>query len=117
LSASDTFGASNQTETVKGQVVAGGVTVSGGTVTITDGGVTQTVGVNAGGNFSASFVFNLFQEFTTAAAHPISVSYGGATVGSTTFASRSGSINAPNNSSSFLFEVLLLEDLLAAMGT
>jgi fibronectin-binding autotransporter adhesin len=116
LSVSDSFGAFNQTETVKGQVVAGGMPVSGGTVTVSDGGETQTVGVNSSGNFSATFVFNLFQEFSTAAAHPISVSYGGATVGSTTFGSSSGSVGAPNNSLSFLFEILLLEDILAAMG-
>jgi hypothetical protein len=114
---SDTFGSFHQTETVKGQMVAGGVPVNGGTVTITDGGVTQTVAVNAGGTFSATFTFNLFQEFSTAGAHPIGVSYGGTTVGSTAFGSSSGSISAPNNSSTFLFELLLVEDLLAAMGT
>jgi hypothetical protein len=116
LSVSDSFGAFNQTETVKGQVVAGGMPVSGGTVTVSDGGETQTVGVNSSGDFSATFVFNLFQEFSTAAAHSISVSYGGATVGSTTFGSSSGSVGAPNNSLSFLFELLLLEDILAAIG-
>jgi fibronectin-binding autotransporter adhesin len=116
LKVSDTFGLFNQTETVSGQVVDGGIPVSGGQVTISDGGQTQTVGVNSSGGFSATFVFNLFQEFTTAGSHSIGVSFGGATVGSTTFGSSSGNVNAPNNIFSFYFQLLIFEDLLAALG-
>jgi uncharacterized repeat protein (TIGR01451 family) len=117
LSVSDSFGTINQTETVRGQVIANGTPVSGGQVTISDGGETQTVGVDSNGGFSATFVFNFFQEYlSTAAAHPISITFDGATVGSSVFGSSSGGVTAPDNTLSFYYELILLEDLLAAMG-
>jgi hypothetical protein len=37
-------------------------------------------------------------------------------VGTTTFAGSTGSVGTPNNTFSFLFQILLLEDLLASLG-
>jgi hypothetical protein len=97
-------------------VLDGSFPVSGGQVTITDGGQTQTVGVDSNGNFQATFTFNLFQEFTTAKPHSVTASYGGATVGDVTFTTSSGSTNAPNNTLSFLFQLLFLDALFMQLG-
>jgi hypothetical protein len=106
----------NQKETVKGQVTDGGTPVSAGQVTITDDGQSQTVGVDSNGNFSATFTFSLAQEFTTAKPHSVTASYGGATVGTTTFATSSGSTNAPDNTFSLLFQLLFLDALFMQLG-
>jgi hypothetical protein len=116
LSVSDSFTLLDQKETVKGQVTDGGIPVSGGQVTISDGGQTQTVGVDGNGNFQATFTFSLAQEFTTAKPHSVTASYGGATVGTTTFATSSGSTNAPNNTLSLLFQLLFLDALFMQLG-
>jgi hypothetical protein len=106
----------NQKETVTGQVVDGSVPVSGGQVTITDGGQTQTVGVDSNGNFTATFTFNLAQEFTTAKSHSVTASCGGATVGDVTFPTSSASSNSPNGTLNFLFQLLFLDALLTQLG-
>jgi hypothetical protein len=116
LSVSDSFTLFNQKETVKGQVLDGSFPVSAGQVTITDGGQSQTVGVDGNGNFSATFTFSLAQEFTTAKPHSVTASYGGATVGTTTFGTSSGSTNAPDNTLSLLFQLLFLDALLMQLG-
>jgi hypothetical protein len=72
--------------------------------------------VDGNGNFSATFTFNLAQEFTTARPHSVTASYGGATVGATTFATSSGSANAPNNALSLLFQLLFLDALFMQLG-
>ena len=90
--------------------------VSSGQVTVTDGGQSQTVGVDGNGNFTATFTFSLTQEFTTAKPHSVTASYGGATVGTTTFATSSGSANAPDNTFSFLFQLLFLDALFMQLG-
>jgi hypothetical protein len=115
LSVTDSFGPFNQVETVSGTVSDGGTAVSSGNVTISDAGQTQTVGVNPSGGFSATFTFNLFQEFSTAPSHIVNVSYGGATVGTTTFSPSSGSTTSANNTFGFLFQILLFEELVAAL--
>jgi hypothetical protein len=112
----DSFTLLDQKETVKGQVTDGSIPVSGGQVTISDGGQTQTVGVDSNGNFTATFTFNLAQEFTTAKPHSVTASYGGATVGDVTFATSSASANAPNNTLSLLFQLLFLDALLMQLG-
>jgi hypothetical protein len=118
LNVSESFGLfGGQTETVKGQVVNNGIPVSGGPVTITDSGESQTVSVDSNGNFTGTFTFNLFQEFSTAKAHTITASYGGATVGTTTFASSGqASVNSPDSTSNFLFQLLLDAFILQSLG-
>jgi hypothetical protein len=116
LSVSDSFTLLDQKETVKGQVIDGSVPVSGGQVTISDGGESQTVSVDGNGNFSATFTFSLVQEFTTAKPHSVTASYGGATVGTTTFATSSGSANTPDNTLSLLFQLLFLDLIAMQLG-
>jgi hypothetical protein len=116
LSVSDSFTLFNQKETVKGQVTGGGIPVSSGQVTVTDGGQTQTVSVDSNGNFTATFTFNLAQEFTTAKSHTVTASYGGATVGDVTFPTSSASSNSPDNTFSLLFQLLFLDALLMQLG-
>jgi hypothetical protein len=112
LSVTDKFALTNQTETVSGTMSG----ASAGQVTISDGGANQTVGMGSNGSFSATFTFNLSQEFSTAKAHSVSVSYGGTTVGSTTFSPSTGSTNSGNNTSSLLFQLIILESILSALG-
>jgi hypothetical protein len=117
LNVSESFGLfGGQMETVKGQVVSPGGAVSGGSVTIIDAGQSQTVGVDAAGNFTATFSFNLFQEFTTARAHTIMVSYGGATVGTTTFTASAANVNSPDSTFNFIFQILLLQSFFMQSG-
>jgi hypothetical protein len=117
LKVSASFGLATQTETVSGQVVAAGIPVGGGSVTISDFGQNQTVGVNANGNFSATFTFNLAQELSgSARSHSVTASYGGVTVGTTTFASSNGSTNSPNNSLNLGYQLLFDYYLLLALG-
>jgi hypothetical protein len=116
LSVSDSFGLTNQTETVKGHVANGGQPVSGGQVTISDAGQNQTVGVDSNGNFTATFKFSLSQEASSAKSHSVNVSYGGATVGTTTFSPSTGSINSPDGTANYLFQFYDLYEIAAAVG-
>ncbi len=117
LKVSESFGATSQKETVSGQVVAAGLPVGGGSVTIGDFGQNQTVGVDANGNFSATFTFNLAQELTgSAQPHSVTASYGGGTVGATTFAGSNGSTNSPNNSLNLGYQLLFDYYLLLVLG-
>jgi hypothetical protein len=120
-----TFDLFSQTETVTVQTNAGGTGVNGqafppSTVKITDGGQTQTVSLNAQGQATATFKFNLSQELQnkTYGSHSISATYGGgqaiiATIPVTNdqivlaFQSSNGTGNAPGNSSGFFFQLYL----------
>jgi hypothetical protein len=72
-SITDTYTWNAQVETVTGTVTTNGQPVPEGTVIVSDGGQTQTVGVNGGG-FRAVFNFPLFGEFPQS--HGIGVTYG-----------------------------------------
>jgi hypothetical protein len=114
---SDSFGIASQTEKVTGQVVDDGVPVSGGSVTVSSFDGSQTVGVDSSGHFTATFHYNLFQELQgSAKSHSVTASYGGATVGTNTFATSSGSANAPNNTLSLLFQLLFLDLIAMQLG-
>src|SRR5262249_31265546 len=106
-----------QRETVTGQVVSNGITVSGGSVTLTDSDQSQTVSVASDGNFTATFDFNLAQEVTTAKAHTITVTYRGGTAGATTSAPSSpASVDSPDRTSDFFFQLLLGFALLQSLS-
>ncbi len=85
-------------------------------VTIQDGGQTQTVNIDANGNATATFKFNLLQElqFKTYTNHPISSTYTpqGTVTGTTISVSSllNGNTvngNAPGNTTGFLFQIFL----------
>jgi hypothetical protein len=102
---------------VTGQVVDDGVPVSGGSVTVSSFGGSQTVGVDSSGHFSAKFTYNLAQELQgSAKSHSVTASYGGATVGTNTFASTSDSTNSPNDTLNLLFQLLFLDLVLMNAG-
>lgn len=109
-----TFG--GQVEVITGQVVFNGVPVTSGTVTVTDGGLTFTSPLDSKGDFTATFNFNLLQEFSTAPTHIATMSFSGFPVGSTTFGATSASVNTPDET--LALEYQLLDDyyLLVALG-
>ncbi len=111
-----TFGLFNQMETVTTQtnfVAGGGLNGPASTpaqmISITDGGQTQTVPINASGQATATFTFNLFQELGTFGAHGISASYPGIPAGTDvslqTVGSSSANGTAPGNVLGFYFQL------------
>ncbi len=81
------------------------------TVTITDGGQTQTVNVSATGQATATFRFNLLQELQqrTFSSHPITASYSGAPAGGgdQLWGASTVSGNAPGNTTGFFFQLFI----------
>ena len=108
LGVSDTYGLFNQTETVKIQVNGlNGVPLAGSQVTVTDGGISQTVTVGPDGTATAIFTFSLSAEQPNN--HGISVD----NLGFTTM------LAAPGTTSQYFFQIffdLLLIEALANGG-
>jgi hypothetical protein len=114
---SESFGLfGGQKEVVSGQVVDGGQPVSGGKVTVTDAGASQSVGVDSSGHFQATFFFHLPQELGTAPPHAITALYGGATVGTTTFSTSTGSISSAHHFYNLVLQLWLDHYLLVKLG-
>jgi hypothetical protein len=98
----DTYDLLSQFETVTVQVAAGGVPVTGGQVTFTDNGQTQTVTVKPDGQASATFTFNLFELQENPNVHTITATYSDGT--RSTLIASSGS---PNTVLDFLFQIFI----------
>jgi hypothetical protein len=108
----DKFGLFNETEAVTAQVASPGGTVNRGSVTITDNGQTQTVGV-ANGQATATFTFSFFQELGAVLAHTVNANYSdtGGDLGSS-----GTSFQAKGNLFGFLFQLLLDRALIQAFS-
>jgi hypothetical protein len=101
----DTYTFFSQVETVEVQVNFNNnsTPVTIGSVTISDGGQTQTVGLNSTGDAFATFVFPFVSE--NPFAHPITASYSD-NAGGTLFASSSGTGQASDTTTQFYFQLL-----------
>jgi hypothetical protein len=108
------FSLLSQTETVNVQVTfANGRAVTGGQVTISDGGQSQTVSLNSSGKASATFTFKLLKLQELPNPHTVSASFNGM---STAFANGQGSSQTGNHTLDFLFQLLFLSQLFASAG-
>jgi hypothetical protein len=104
------YGPTSQTETVTAQVTSGGVPLTSGQVTLTDGGQIQSVNVDSNGTATAAFTFNLFQAQPKA--HTISIRFGG----SATVAPGSTNAQAPDTTQTFYFWLLFDYQLLILLN-
>jgi hypothetical protein len=100
------------TEGVDGVVASlGGFPTQPQSMTITDGGQTQTVKINSTGQATATFKFNLLQELQnkTFGSHPISATFSGAPAGveSQFWGSSTVSGTAPGNSAALLVQLFV----------
>ncbi len=109
---SDSYTLFSQVEKVTAQVTSGGVPVTTGDVTFTDGGQTQTVAVGSGGTATATFTFQLLQGKEQPNAHTVSAAYNDAT----TFASSTTSATAGATTQNYLFQLYFDYLLLLALG-
>jgi hypothetical protein len=108
------FSLLSQTETVNVQVTfLNGRPVTGGQVTITDDGQTQTVGLNNSGQASATFTFQLLKGQEKPSPHTISASFSGM---GTILADGQGSAQTAKHTLDFLFQLLFLSQVLGAGG-
>jgi uncharacterized repeat protein (TIGR01451 family) len=107
--ATDHFGLFGMKEVVTVTVTAAnGATVNEGSVTLNDGGKSQTVSVS-NGTATATFKFSLFQEFMVALQHTITGDYSDPMP---IFGSSSTSFTAPGNFFGFLFQLAIDQALL-----
>jgi hypothetical protein len=99
-----------QVEKVTAQVTSGGVPVTSGQVTFTDGGQSQTVGVGSAGTATATFTFKLGQEQPNA--HTVDAAFSDGTA----FAASTTSTTPGATTSQYLFQLYLDFLLLKAFG-
>jgi hypothetical protein len=110
----DKFSLLSETETVTAQVSGPvGLPVNGGSVTLTDGGQTQTVSV-VNGQATATFKFNLLQELKVVSTHTVTGNFSDLSGG---FGSSSTSFQAKANLFGFLFQLALDEALVKAFAS
>jgi hypothetical protein len=108
------FSLLSQTETVSVQVTfLNGQPVTGGKVTITDNGQTQTVALSSSGKASATFTFQLLKGQEKPSPHTVSASFNGM---GTAFADGSASSQTANHTLDFLFQLLFLSQFFASTG-
>ncbi len=109
------FGFTTQRETVTVQVnnAMTGAGVGNGLVTITDGGVIQTVSVNSYGLATATFTFGLLQGQEVPPAHQVSASY---VDPNSFFASSSGNGFAPDNTAAYNQQLYVALAFLPVLG-
>jgi hypothetical protein len=89
----------SQVETVTMQVTSNGAAVTTGQVAITDGGQTQTVGVNSSGIATATFTFSFFSELPNA--HTVTATYSDGTA----FAASTASFTVQSTLTAYLFQL------------
>jgi hypothetical protein len=109
------FGFTTQVETVKVQttIAATGAPVNEGLVTITDGGLIQTVPVNAQGLATATFTFGLLQGQEQPRPHTVTASY---VDQNSLFAPSAAGAQAPDNTAAYNFQITLDLAFLVALG-
>ncbi len=96
---SQSYNLTSQSETISAQVTSLGSPVVNSPVTFTDAGRILTANTDANGNAKVTFTFNLFQEQPKA--HTITASF----PGNAAVASGSASVNAPDTTLSYYFQL------------
>ncbi len=107
---SDSYTLFSQRETVTAQVTSGGVPVTSGEVTFSDGGQTQTVNIAADGTASATFTFSLFHEQPNA--HTVGADFSDGSA----FGPASTTTTAPATTLNYLFQLYFDYLILLALG-
>jgi len=113
--AASVFSLFSQQETVTTQtnITATSLAATKGMVTITDNGQTHIVPVNSAGAASTTFTFSFFQEAPNP--HPVNASYSDPT--GVFSSSTAATVQAPNNSTGYLFQVFFDLALIQALST